>query len=340
MSWRIWVRHALDCAALATGRIAHWQRRSADGLTVLMYHRVLPDALCAKYPFQKLVVPESHFRGHVDWLAEHAHVLPMVEALALPAAGNGRKPVVAVTFDDGYFDNAEVAAPILEARGLRATFYVTTGFVEGGVTWFDKAATYWSMRPQECRDVAARQVQDRPDLPKPADLGTWMTMMKRIDPVRRASILRTLDASYDLPGDLSLCRPMTVEQVRGLHARGHEVGNHTLSHGILPQYSGDELDREIGGAREILRGWTGADVTGFCYPNGDHDETVIAAVRRAGHTYACTVERGLSGRGQDPYRLPRRMMSPDSCSTPLGAPSLMAFRAEAFGLHDALRSAY
>ena len=44
-----------------------------------------------------------------------------------------RRPLegeVVITFDDGYADNAELAAPVLKRWSLPATFFVTTGFME------------------------------------------------------------------------------------------------------------------------------------------------------------------------------------------------------------------
>ena len=43
---------------------------------------------------------------------------------------------VAITFDDGYSDNLEVAAPILLERGFPFTVFVTSGFVKSGVNGF------------------------------------------------------------------------------------------------------------------------------------------------------------------------------------------------------------
>jgi peptidoglycan/xylan/chitin deacetylase (PgdA/CDA1 family) len=46
---------------------------------------------------------------------------------------------LSITFDDGYRDNFEVAAPILKEFGLPATFFVTTGFVQSEtVPFWDK----------------------------------------------------------------------------------------------------------------------------------------------------------------------------------------------------------
>ena len=46
------------------------------------------------------------------------------------------RPAV-ITFDDGYADNRTVALPILQAHGLTATFFVATGFLDGGRMWND-----------------------------------------------------------------------------------------------------------------------------------------------------------------------------------------------------------
>jgi peptidoglycan/xylan/chitin deacetylase (PgdA/CDA1 family) len=44
----------------------------------------------------------------------------------------GSRPLVAVSFDDGTADFAEVALPILEREGIPVTLYVATDFLESG----------------------------------------------------------------------------------------------------------------------------------------------------------------------------------------------------------------
>src|ERR1044071_2929420 len=109
------------------------RRGRAGSLLILTYHRVTPlrDALLPDEP------DASAFAALVDSMRATFNVLPLGEALAL--RGEGRLPArtVCITFDDGYANNAEVALPILAQRGLRATFYVATGYLNGGRMWND-----------------------------------------------------------------------------------------------------------------------------------------------------------------------------------------------------------
>ena len=48
---------------------------------------------------------------------------------------------MAITFDDGYADNAKLAGPILEGLGMPATFFITAGVVGSGREfWWDRLA--------------------------------------------------------------------------------------------------------------------------------------------------------------------------------------------------------
>jgi peptidoglycan/xylan/chitin deacetylase (PgdA/CDA1 family) len=94
-------------------------------LPVLMYHGIHADA-DARGRFDPVYsVTPSAFAAQLDWLVEHGYSTPLLRELE--CAGAERR--VVITFDDGDVSNAEVALPLLAARGLRAEFFVTADFV-------------------------------------------------------------------------------------------------------------------------------------------------------------------------------------------------------------------
>jgi peptidoglycan/xylan/chitin deacetylase (PgdA/CDA1 family) len=73
------------------------------------------------------------FTRQMSLLAERFRVVRLCD-LAAAMTDAGPANVAVVTFDDGIRDNHEVALPILERIGLKATFFVTTGFVGGRIS--------------------------------------------------------------------------------------------------------------------------------------------------------------------------------------------------------------
>jgi peptidoglycan/xylan/chitin deacetylase (PgdA/CDA1 family) len=70
------------------------------------------------------------FERHVEWLNEHCRVVALADLVdGSPGAQDGR-PLVAITFDDGYEDNHAHALDILVNHRTPATFFITAGFVE------------------------------------------------------------------------------------------------------------------------------------------------------------------------------------------------------------------
>jgi peptidoglycan/xylan/chitin deacetylase (PgdA/CDA1 family) len=305
-------------------------------ITILMYHRVLEDEACTDYPFPSLVMPRSLFEAQVDWLAKHARVLPVSDALSQAHGGSpGAKPLVCFTFDDGYVDNFEIAAPVLEARGLRGTFFITAGAVEAREPlWYDLAAATWSLLGD--RNVRRRVGQSTgtqvPDFPTRE---AWTEWLKSLPDDQRNRIVTVL--KHEAKDNALSCELMTASQVRHLAEQGHEVGSHTLWHPILPSMAEDECRKEIEGARQLLQKWTKREVTGFCYPNGDFDSIVIRLIDEAGHGYACTTQPGRNDARTDRFRLRRIDVACDRIAAADGRFDVLGFRAEISLLREQLR---
>lgn len=92
--------------------------------------------------------------------------------------------------------------------------------------------------------------------------------------------------------------------VEAMIAAGWEVAAHTIHHLDLTELDAAQLREEVAGSRAILRREYGVPVENFCYPAGQFDETVIAAVSAAGYIGATTEIPGYADRSH-PYELAR-----------------------------------
>ncbi|HXS32540.1 MAG TPA: polysaccharide deacetylase family protein [Solirubrobacterales bacterium] len=87
-----------------------------------------------------------------------------------------------------------------------------------------------------------------------------------------------------------------TSNVEAMIDAGWELAAHTIHHLDLTTLDAEQLKEEVSGSRQILRREYGASIANFCYPAGQFDETVIAAVKAAGYTGATTEIPGYATR--------------------------------------------
>jgi peptidoglycan/xylan/chitin deacetylase (PgdA/CDA1 family) len=275
-------------------------------LLILTYHRVCahPDALVAGNAHA------AGFARQMQVLARGFRVLPLTEAAERLGAGTLPARAVCITFDDGYADNADVAAPILARYGLPATFFIATGFLDGGRMWNDTIIeTVRSVRGPAL-DLGALGLGHVPlDGPaaRAAAIEGLIGRCKYLEPDARAARVDAIAAAagVDPPRDLM----MRSDQVRALHDAGMEIGAHTVWHPILSSIPEEAAEREIVASRDRLSSIIGAPVHSFAYPNGkpgvDYRREHVEAVRRAGFTLAVSTVWGAGRASDDRWQLPR-----------------------------------
>lgn len=275
-------------------------------LSVLIFHRILeePDPLLP----HEISAPQ--FRQEMLILSRQFSVLPLHEGLARLADGTLPPFALCITFDDGYRDNYAVALPILREYGLNATFFVASGYLDGGVMWNDALLDTMRRWPDDEIDLSGwgiarlsmRTLEDRRKAW--SQLFKWM---RRIGLRGRSEmldgLLRKLPSAP--PTDLMLTR----EQVRQLHSAGMEIGCHTRTHPILSRIREDQVYDEIVSSRRDLEELIQAPVRYFAYPNGVPEEDFgtrdVSIVENCGFEAAFTTAWGAATREGDRFQLPR-----------------------------------
>ncbi len=234
------------------------------GATVLMYHSVAPPHLAR---FMEGHLPVDEFERHMAFLASERHVIGISELSALLAAGEEPPPgTVVITFDDGYRDNLEVAAPILARHGLPAVVYLATAYVDEGETqWADRLHTMVSTRtrhrcPRPPAEPAGElgAAVDLQDATAGAEvIGEWHRHLMAASYPERARLLARLAEALE-PAEQPPRLTLTWDEVREL-ATSHpkiEIGVHTANHIDLAAADeatiGDELVTSINAVEKAI----------------------------------------------------------------------------------------
>jgi peptidoglycan/xylan/chitin deacetylase (PgdA/CDA1 family) len=136
----------------------HSRQAAAAGrvpVVVVFYHRVADDAANA------WTISRARFKHQIDWLARHFELISLQEVQAR-VRGRSTRPCVSITFDDGYSINSEFALPLLLARGIPCTYFVTVGNVLEGEPFPHDAAHGHHFAPntiEELRHWRSRGVE-------------------------------------------------------------------------------------------------------------------------------------------------------------------------------------
>lgn len=182
---------------------AKTRRLAAAGrqrVSILCYHRV-DDRLR-----DNVTLGREQFDRQIALIKRHYQV---VRADAIVRGEIDRtcdRPIVAVTFDDGYLDNYTNARPILNRHGVPATFFVSTGIVD-----------------------------------------------------------TTREFQHDIEKGVRGLPNMSWDQIRELHADGHEIGAHTVNHVNIAKVDDTTAERELTEALARVRSEIGVQEVAYAY---------------------------------------------------------------------------
>ena len=288
-----------------------WLNRVDTPLIVLAYHRVTQ---LTNDPHQLAVSP-AHFAAQMNYLRDNFRCLRFEEDWSAL-----REPAIALTFDDGYADNLYEALPILEAIGVPATFFISTGNLDGRSDfWSDELAHLVLHAGGQTSDFI---LQDR------EYGGQWPTghahereslhnrlhgHMLRIKAGRREEWLEQLRRWHG-PERASQHddRALTRQELQQLAASSLvTIGAHGVTHTPLAILSAEEQRQELVASKEELQGLIGQEVTVFSYPfggQGQFNRTSQRLCRQTGFQRAVTTLPGQVHRWTDPWRLPRQLV--------------------------------
>jgi peptidoglycan/xylan/chitin deacetylase (PgdA/CDA1 family) len=280
-------------------------RFASRSLSVLLYHRVLGLA----DPLRPGEPTAEEFEARMRWVASNYNVLSLSEAVRALREDRLPRRSLCISFDDGYADNFDIALPILRRVGLPATFFIATGFLDGGYMFNDAVIEAVRRAPAilDLRDLELGRHSIASSADRCRVVDAILARVKYLPPAQRDGVAAEIAARCAATVPAALM--MTSVQVRALHASGMTLGAHTVTHPILAEISLYEAREEISQSRAQLERITGAAIDLFAYPNGrpqrDYRREHVEMVRELGFVAAVSTASGATRASGDLFQIPR-----------------------------------
>jgi len=233
----------------------------------------------------------------ISYISRHYQVVLIEDLIGNPTL-LAQRNIATIMFDDGYKDNIEYAAPILDKYGCKASFYVVTDCIEHNIpTWthilehsflstkISNVNLMFEFIPLELRVTSLPTREARLDYVK-----KLKPILKKVPHEQRNMILRRVQDTYT---DVAIPRlMMTWEDLSLLRSKGHYIGSHTVSHCVLGTMTDtEEIRQELRVSGQLIEQHLGYFPKTISYPVGSYDQTTIRLSQEVGYTIGLAVKQ-------------------------------------------------
>jgi len=329
------VLHHSGLLALAKRRVR------SQGAIVLTFHRILSDRAAAQSCSPAgLVMRERTFESLLTFVRDRCSVFDL--GTSSPTNGEGRVPM-AVTFDDGWADNATIAFPIASRVGVPFTIFICPELMDTSVPFWPEqiialfrsigdsvegirqlCEVLTSCGHSEWATVVASGNGDRCNL--------LIELLKSISSEDRRQILHSLSSRELCSSGCTngtVDRTMSWSQASDLQRAGVTFGSHTQHHEILTLIPAAQAEQELQASKTAIEERI-AECSMLSYPNGDFSPGVQDLVARSGYKRAFINSPGVWRKDDDPFLIPRINLSEGTVTDPNGKFSPLAFEYRVF----------
>ena len=270
---------------------------------ILTLHHVRPDQLSDFVPNAHLTVTPEFLEETILFLRKRAYALVSIdEARTRILAGDRSSRFAAFTFDDGYRNTSQIAAPIMRKHGVPYVVYFATGFVDRTVcNWWEgielaignndelTLETSSRMIALECKSITQKYAAYE----QLVDVFT-----NQIGELEQAEALRGLCAKSYEQLLLRMNKDMMAwDEIKELRNDPLcTIGAHSIDHHALARLDEAKAAKEIEDGAALLEQYLGQRPKHFAYPYGYKAAAgprEFELVRNAGFETGVTTRPGM-----------------------------------------------
>lgn len=268
--------------------------RRENSVTVLNLHQVSPH----ENPFWSPLKPEI-FDDLLFFLKETFEVVLFGEI----EKTKSEKPLAVLSFDDGYYNFYEFAAPLLKKHGLAANMNIIPSCVESG-------EPMWNIKLYDFLNCAPKKMIDEIDLPNfehrlagesfaaKVQYGLKISRFLKNRPrIEREELWRRIEDLIN-NSDSQGTRMMNREEIKEI-AEIHEIGVHSFSHESMEFETDAFFQTDFEKCADYFKNKLGLPLEIYAFPNGSYREEQITALQKQGIKHVLLVGEDYANKGEN-----------------------------------------
>lgn len=280
------MRQIAKSLVIRSGGLGLYHRvKHREVLTVLMFHRVLPQNLISAYGADEdYTISTKLLEDLIGFLEMHYNIVSLDDVVR---SHNREVPLpshpLLITFDDGWNDNAVFADPIFTRATVPWTLFVATEALGAGSHWWQEtlltALRSGSADYEDLKSAALRIArQEIGELPNDRAL-SLLVLFGKLPATERDDLIAAYcskSSNSKRPRDM-----VSWETLRKLRDERVAIGAHGASHLPLTMVEGPQ--REISQSKLELETGLGMEACNtMSFPHGRYNASLVSAARKEG----------------------------------------------------------
>lgn len=291
-------------------------------LTILCYHGVTIQKSYGIENYSRKHIPHAIFKKQLNIIKNSCQVISMDDIIDIYKNKiNIKDNLTAITFDDGFKNNIEIALPILEEFNFGATLYITSGLIgTNKLFWVDQLENSINHYKKENLKIDLNgEIFDFKTKTKQNKIQALNKIKKYCKEANNNEKNRVVDYVNQLcEGDrtnrtkVSNYEVMNWDDIKKINQhKNFIIGGHSLRHDLFSKIETEsQLKHDIETSIEVIQNKIANKITHYSYPEGQSihfNNKVIKILKENGIKCCPTAIDGINDGTEDLFSLKRIM---------------------------------
>ncbi len=262
--------------------------RNRDTLTILMFHRVLPESeLTSSGADPEWTITPQLLDDLINFSKKNYQIISLKQLQKYQEPNNSSslpKRALLLTFDDGWQDNFHYALPVLIKHEVSAVLHQVSDCIDNKIFLWQEQLTIIANMDKQAYEKLCTQF-----FSKTMALAEFILAIKKDS--EKLTLLKSLIVKINPVADKMMLNKQQIEQ---MIASNFELSSHGKTHQKLSDLEDKELELELTCSAKALSDISKANVDSISFPHGGYNERVVEVAMASGYKTIFTSDSSLN----------------------------------------------